>query len=230
MWVNQNPMDSEGSLIKQVAAIKAGGHQGRQFVYRNTVHAMPWFNSVREKLQDPAYAGFFLRFKPPTRDAQSADSSSSSRTRTRNSSTDPALGYFSPPCDETYSPPRCSAFYHDQTQTPSSIPAKADGLCTPGLCDCGGDNVPCGMYLFNHLNGSQFTSWFLNEYIGSNSTGLGNPAVSGFFFDDFWCWDNGTPGTSKSRLVIQLLKSDSDAPQVRMHFGIRTQYTLSNRP
>ena len=31
-------------------------------MYRNLVKALPWFSSVREKLLDPAYAGFFLRF------------------------------------------------------------------------------------------------------------------------------------------------------------------------
>lgn len=32
------------------------------FVYRNVVKALNWFSSVRVLLDDPAYAGFFLRF------------------------------------------------------------------------------------------------------------------------------------------------------------------------
>ena len=31
---------------------------------RNLVKALPWFTTVREKLVDPAYAGWFLRFNP----------------------------------------------------------------------------------------------------------------------------------------------------------------------
>jgi hypothetical protein len=34
----------------------------RVFVYRNFVKALPWYTSVREKISDPAYAGWFLRF------------------------------------------------------------------------------------------------------------------------------------------------------------------------
>ena len=33
------------------------------FVYRNMVKALPWYKSVREKIVDPAYSGFFLPFK-----------------------------------------------------------------------------------------------------------------------------------------------------------------------
>ena len=36
--------------------------------------------------------------------------------------------------------------------------------------------------LFNHLNGTMFTRWFLDDYIGG-STGLGHPDIDGFFFD-----------------------------------------------
>ena len=32
--------------------------------YRNLVKALPWYTSVREKLTDPQYSGWFLKFKP----------------------------------------------------------------------------------------------------------------------------------------------------------------------
>ena len=37
------------------------------FVYRNLVKALPWFDEVREKLEDPQYWGWFLRYKDAAR-------------------------------------------------------------------------------------------------------------------------------------------------------------------
>jgi hypothetical protein len=56
--------------------------------------ALPWFSTVRAKLEDPAYAGFFLKFKP--------------------GGAFPNGSYHVPNCDADYDPPLCSAFYHDQ--------------------------------------------------------------------------------------------------------------------
>ena len=70
---------------------------------------------------DPAYAGWFLRF--------SGDNN-----------------YHVPTCDNNWSPPRCSAFYHDQDQTPEH--PHGDGSCV-NACDCG-EGVPCGEYLQVH--------------------------------------------------------------------------------
>ena len=42
-------------------------------------------------------------------------------------------------------------------------------------------------------NGSQLTEWIIKNHLGGPS-GLDNPAISGFFIDDFWCSNiiNGT--------------------------------------
>jgi hypothetical protein len=122
---------------------------------------------------DPAYAGFFLRFKP--------------------GGAFPNGSYHVPNCDDLYDPPLCSAFYHDQEQTPehpTPSDPNPDGDCD-ALCDCGA--VPCGEYLFNHANGSQLAQWLVSEYV-MGPTGLGNAAIDGLFIDDFWCSDilNGT--------------------------------------
>lgn len=81
---------------------------------RSTGQALPWFSAVREKLQDPAYAGWFIKFD-------------GSR----------AL-YHVPRCAAENST-KCSDFYHDQEQTPA-VPTAAqpdpDGVCV-GECDCG---------------------------------------------------------------------------------------------
>ena len=79
------------------------------FVYRNLVKALPWFTSVREKLQDPAYAGWFLSFNG-------------------------SGSYHVPQCDANFDPPRCSNFYHDQDQSPGY--PSGDGSCSEP-CDCG---------------------------------------------------------------------------------------------
>jgi hypothetical protein len=63
--------------------------------YRNTIKALPFFTSVREKLSDPAYSGWFIKFK----DYNGPSSNHS---------------YHVPAC--TYE--KCSGLYHDQEETP----------------------------------------------------------------------------------------------------------------
>lgn len=83
IWANTKPMDCEELLVEQAAATKgalgfcsspgpsadlaptcatAYNSQTRVFVYRNFVKALPWYTFVREKISDPAYAGWFLPF------------------------------------------------------------------------------------------------------------------------------------------------------------------------
>ena len=111
---------------------------------------------------------------------------------------------------------KCSVFYHDQEQTPAvPVPGQhgPDGACTDNVCDVG--TQPCGevsvpllvlpvvivlvllvtdalhptlQYLFDHRNGSMLRDWIVNEHIGGPA-GLGDPAIDGFFIDDFWCSD-----------------------------------------
>lgn len=158
LWANDRPMRCEERLIEQVAMTKAANPAARVFVYRNLVKALPWYTSVREKISDPAYAGWFLKFGAPTVNGTS---------------------YHVPTCDDSYSPPLCSGLYHDRDQTPGH--PKGDGDCALP-CDCGG--VPCGEYLWDHRNAS-LRDFLVNEFIlGAN--GLGNANVSGFYLDDGW--------------------------------------------
>ena len=120
VWVNTKPMDCEKLLVKQAQMNRKLNPQSRAFVYRNLVKALNWFGSVREKLDDPAYSGFFLKFDP-TRKGK----------------------YHVPACDISYTPPKCSVFYHDQEQSPGH--PKGDGNCVE-KCDCGKN--PCGEYLW----------------------------------------------------------------------------------
>ena len=83
-------MDSEDALIRQVEATQRANPGLRQLVYRNSVHAMPWYKTVLAKLQDERYSGFFLRFGA--------------------TAPLPNGSYYSPPCDSTYSPVRSCPF------------------------------------------------------------------------------------------------------------------------
>lgn len=68
IWANSHPMNDEELLTKQAEMVLAAdpgipGEQPRVWVYRNTIKALNWYSSVREKLDDPAYAGWFVKFK-----------------------------------------------------------------------------------------------------------------------------------------------------------------------
>ena len=198
-WVNTKPMDCEKLLVEQAQMNRKLNPQSKAFVYRNLVKALNWFGSVREKLDDPAYSGFFLKF-------------------------DPALKgkYHVPPCDESYAPPKCSVFYHDQEQSPGH--PKGDGNCVE-KCDCGKN--PCGEYLWcanhtsvlgwlgaplnqldfrdgvrrDHRNGSMLQKFLIEEYIGGQN-GVDNSAIDGLFIDDGW--SSGNPSEEDSHAVVDM--------------------------
>eukprot|EP01059_Diplonema_ambulator_P022936 TRINITY_DN382_c0_g2_i2.p1 TRINITY_DN382_c0_g2~~TRINITY_DN382_c0_g2_i2.p1 ORF type:complete len:427 (+),score=177.41 TRINITY_DN382_c0_g2_i2:99-1379(+) len=161
-WANAKPMDCEERLVTQAQMTKNLNPNTNVFAYRNLVKALPWFTSVRVKLDDPAYSGFFLKFKP--------------------GGFFPNGSYHVPQCTAG----KCSEFYHDQEQTPehpTPDDPNPDGSCTDE-CDCG--NNPCGEYLWDHRNGTMLREFLINEHImGAN--GVGNAAIDGLFIDDFWC-------------------------------------------
>ena len=158
----------ENRMIQQVEKLKAARKErgprfnGTSWVYRNVVKADNWFDDVRTVLDNPQYAGWFVGFDP---------------AKLKSNSTG------SPPCDNNFSPPKCSSFYHDQVLTPN-VPAshpKPAGACV-GACDCGAH--PCGEYVFDHRNAS-LRKWLLEQYIGGPA-GMGHPDVEGMFLDDIW--------------------------------------------
>ena len=121
LWVKP-PMSAEELLVEQAARLKAARPGVRVMVYRNMVKALNWFTSVRNVMNDPGNAGWFMKFKPNAT-------------------------YHVPQCDKSYTPPKCTNLYHDVEQTPGY--PSGDGNC-PGPCDCGVH--PCGEYLFDHRN------------------------------------------------------------------------------
>ena len=172
IWANAHPMTSEELITKQaemVYADKPGveGYMPRVWAYRNTIKALNWYTSVRVKLDDPAYAGWFIKFK-----GFSNSPYPGGQGKAQNGS------FHIPTCDwyDNGTAPRCSGFYHDQEQTPEHPGGgrayKVDGDCVE-QCDCG-DTNPCGEYIFNHsgaaVNGQTFRDWYINEYMISNET------------------------------------------------------------
>ena len=122
---------------------------------------------MRVKAEDPAYAAWFLPFNC--------------------SAAGPTTGCHVPVCDNNYSPPLCTALYHDDGQTPGY--PHGDGDCSAPACDVG--KIPVGEYLFDFravntsINGQTFLDWYLEDYFFS-PTGAGNPLVKGFYTDDSW--------------------------------------------
>ncbi len=58
-------MDNDERQLMQVKMIKEASltpEYTKVWVYRNMVHAYPWFTSVRSILDDPAYKDWFLMF------------------------------------------------------------------------------------------------------------------------------------------------------------------------
>jgi hypothetical protein len=109
-WVNSAPMDCQERLRKQAEMTKAGASKNssiKVFIYRNLVKALPWYSSVREKILDPAYAGWFLKFKEGGAPGL------------------PANTWHVPNCNIEKGEKKCSEFYHDQMQTPR-VPNPSD--------------------------------------------------------------------------------------------------------
>ena len=64
-WINgAAPMDNAAALAEQCALIKARSPSTRCVVYRNTAIALNQHQHISAALDDPAYAGYFLKFKP----------------------------------------------------------------------------------------------------------------------------------------------------------------------
>jgi len=161
LWANTQPMDCQERLLEQADMVHKADPTTKIFVYRNAIKALNWFTSIREKLDDPQYAGWFIKFKD-------YKGPSSNHSYAKNV----------PAC--TYD--KCSEFYHDQKQTPEY--PHGDGTCHQE-CDCG--LKPCGEYVFDFRNTS-FQEWFIHDWVITNTTIL-HEGVWGLYLDDrFELW------------------------------------------
>ena len=101
-WAAAKPMDCEERLLQQAQMTKSLSPKSKVFVYRNVVKALPWFTAVREKILDPAYSGWFVRFS--------------------------GKGEYVVPDCAAEDANKCSIFYHDQEQTPAGKRTEIHGL------------------------------------------------------------------------------------------------------
>lgn len=160
VWAQAAPMVCEETLVAQAAALKQTSPATRVMVYRNLVKALPWMSTVRAALEGADAEALFLAFATPTSPSHS------------------------PRCDASFAPPRCSGLFHDQVQTPQfQNGSKYDGVCERP-CVCGGDDLPCGEYLWDHTN-PNVRDIILSKYI-LGPTGMASGVVDGFFLDDGW--------------------------------------------
>jgi hypothetical protein len=121
IWTNAHPMSSEELLLKQAEMVLAAnpgvpGYAPRVWVYRNTIKALNWFSSVREKLDDPRYASWFVKFK-----------GFSDKPYPGGAIAQPQNGSYNVPACDWYdngTAPRCSGFYHVRVCT----------RCRPFVC------------------------------------------------------------------------------------------------
>lgn len=190
-WAAAKPMDCEERLVTQVQLTAAASPGTTSFVYRNAIKALPWYTLVRNKVTDPAYAAWFMKFGPPT----------------------VGNGWHVPQCDTNYDPPLCTDLYHDQEQTPGY--PTGDGNCAAPACDVG--SVPVGEYLFDFralnvsVNNQTFLEWYIDEYF-MGPTGGGNANVSGFYVDDGWSMSG--PSEMDANAVVDMNLSTSDLTEI----------------
>jgi hypothetical protein len=106
-------MNSEELITVQAESVYAAdpgvpGYAPRVWAYRNTIKALNWYTSVREKLDDPAYSSWFVKFQGFSDSPYPGGAGLS------------VNGTFHVPVCDWYNngtnAPRCSGFYHDQEQ------------------------------------------------------------------------------------------------------------------
>ena len=222
-WINDySPMDNAAGLAAQCDIIKERSPGTRCVVYRNTAIALNQHRHISLKLDDPAYADFFLKFKPGA--TQTGACWGEVDPRQRGSPWDPIWptpavcatplpsDVHVPMCDRA-APDKCNRqHYFDQNQCPQkpglnwsndTLDVYQQLVCKGASCDCGAS--PCGEFLFNFANASA-VEWWLNVHMGE---GMNHPSVDGLLLDDFWS-DNG-PSEIDSNMLLDMGMSKQDA-------------------
>jgi hypothetical protein len=64
IWADHRPKDADVMMIEQAAVIKKMAPDTRVWVYRNLVQPYANFVQLREKIEDPAFSGWFVHFGP----------------------------------------------------------------------------------------------------------------------------------------------------------------------
>jgi hypothetical protein len=224
-WINNfSPMDNAAGLSAQCSLIKARNNGTRCVVYRNTAIALNQHRHISSVLDDDAFAGFFLRFKPGA--TQTGACWGEEDPRQKGSPWDPIWptpavcatplpsDVHVPMCDKA-APGKCNrVHYFDQNQCPQvpgdnwsndTMDVYQGLVCNGATCDCG--LSPCGEFLFNFTN-SSMVDWWLLEHMGGGM-GLDHPAVDGVLLDDYWDASAG-PSEIDSNMLADMGMSAAD--------------------
>ena len=180
LWCQDKPMTASETISTQAQLAHAALPSAKIGVYRSGIKAINLFAEVREKLDDPAYSGWFVKYND-----YPSGGYSKNHTYFAGPCTYPN-GHEGPPLQANASG-KCSPYYHEQTQVPqhhtklSGPPHYDNGVCIDE-CDCG--KLPCGNYVFDHRNDS-FSKWYVSADgpIISNRTILA-PGVVAYYLDD----------------------------------------------
>lgn len=174
LWSKATPMNCEETMLAKAKITHSLNPAAHAWVYRNSIKALPWFTLVREKLANQAYWGWFLANKgcnpAPGVYTCGTTATVSGEGGARVCGREEGSAFFAD-CARCYLPllPPQTNLYHDFEQTPRG--------------DCG-EGIECGEYLFD-LRNTSVQAWLAGEYL-LGPTGLGSPAITGFYFDDDW--------------------------------------------
>ena len=177
---------------------------------------------ISTKLDDPASADFFLRFKPGA--TQTGRCWGETDPRQGGGPWDPIwptpavcdaplpTDVHVPMCDKANLSKCTRDHYFDQNQVPQ-VPGENwsndtidvyQGLsCLNSACNCG-ENV-CGEFLFN-FSTPGMVEWWLLEHMGG-ALALGHPDVDGLILDDYW------GGEGPSEIDSHMLQDMALSPQ-----------------
>ena len=68
LWAKHSPKDADVMMLKQAQVMKSIAPKTRVWVYRNLVQAYSNFVQLREKIEDPQFSGWFVKFGPGPHD------------------------------------------------------------------------------------------------------------------------------------------------------------------
>lgn len=245
-WINNySPMDNGASLAKQCEIVKGRNPDTKCIVYRNTVIALNQHRHISSVLDDPAFADFFLKFKPGA--TQTGPCYGIVDPRQNGSPWDPiwptpavckALipsDVHVPMCDKADTSKCSTIHYIDQNQVPA-VPGNNwandtmdvyQGLvCYGTTCNCGLN--PCGELLFNFSTPDMVT-WWLLEHMGG-ALALDHPDVDGLILDDYWTPDGPSEIDSNSLKDMGMSTADASAMTDLWQSAVNQLYDLaSNR-
>ena len=112
LWCQDKPMTTSETISTQAQLAHAALPSAKIGVYRPGIKAINLFAEVREKLDDPAYSGWFVKYNE-----YPSGGYNKNNTYFAGPCTYPN-GHEGPPLQANASSGKCSPYYHEQTQVP----------------------------------------------------------------------------------------------------------------